>query len=212
MTQFAAPLICPTRTVEQAWIDYNGHMNMAYYSLLFDQALDHVFDLLGIGAAYVRDQQGSCFTMEAHITYLQEVKLGDRLRIEFQLLDWDSKRLHYFERMYHAGDGYLAATSEQICMHVDMRSRLELFLGLRAVRGMKIGSHMLGPIVIGEGDSAGTGSAQGFQFFAAFGDDMILVLRRVLVFVGHSQSWFDWMFHFADLFLLFDRKIRAYGG
>ncbi len=123
MTEFAAPLICPTRTVEEAWIDYNGHMNMAYYSLVFDQALDHVFDLLGIGAAYVREQQGSCFSMEAHITYLQEVQLGDPLRIEFQLLDWDSKRLHYFERMYHASKGYLAATSEQICMHVDMRSR-----------------------------------------------------------------------------------------
>ena len=123
MTQFAAPLICPARNVEPAWIDYNGHMNMAYYSLLFDQALDHVFDLLGIGAAYVREQQGSCFTMEAHITYLQEVQLGDPLRIEFQLLDWDSKRMHYFERMYHAGEGYLAATSEQICMHVDMRTR-----------------------------------------------------------------------------------------
>ena len=123
MTEFAAPLICPTRTVEKAWIDYNGHMNMAYYSLVFDQALDHVFDLLGIGVAYVREQHGSCFTMEAHITYLQEVKLDDPLRIEFQLLDWDSKRLHYFERMYHASEGYLAATSEQICMHVDMRSR-----------------------------------------------------------------------------------------
>ena len=123
MPEFAAPLLCPTRTVEQAWIDYNGHMNMAYYSLVFDQALDHVFDLLGIGAAYVREQHGSCFTMEAHITYLQEVQLGDPLRIEFQLLDWDSKRLHYFERMYHASAGYLAATSEQICMHVDMRSR-----------------------------------------------------------------------------------------
>jgi acyl-CoA thioester hydrolase len=119
----AAPFVCPDRRVERAWIDYNGHMNMAYYNLVFDQALDRVFDELGIGAAYVQHGGGSCFTVEIHVTYIQELKLGDPMRLTFQLLDWYEKRLHFFGAMYHAQEGYLAATSEQLSLHVDMNTR-----------------------------------------------------------------------------------------
>jgi acyl-CoA thioester hydrolase len=119
----AAPIICPDQRVESAWIDYNGHMNMAFYNLAFDRALDHVYDQLGIGAEYVRTGGGSCFTAEIHVNYVQELLLDDPLRVTFQLLDWDAKRLHFFEAMYHAEQGYLAATSEQLALHVDMTSR-----------------------------------------------------------------------------------------
>ncbi len=118
----AAPFVCPQRRVERAWIDYNGHMNMAYYNLLFDQSLDHVFDALGIGVEYVRSG-GSCFIAEAHVTYAREVQLEDPLRITYQLLDWDEKRVHMFGAMHHANENYLAATSEQLALHVDMASR-----------------------------------------------------------------------------------------
>jgi len=117
------PIICPERRVEPAWIDYNGHMNMAYYHLVFDQALDRVFDDLGIGADYVRTGQGSCFTVEVHVAYVQELKLDDPIRVTYQLLDWDDKRMHFFAEMYHARDDYLAATSEQLSLHVDMQTR-----------------------------------------------------------------------------------------
>ncbi|MEQ8859996.1 MAG: thioesterase family protein [Pseudomonadales bacterium] len=120
---FDCPILCPAQCVEQAWIDYNGHMNMAFYNLLFDRALDHVYDLLGIGESYVRAGGGSCFTLEAHVNYLQELVLDDPVRVTFQLLDSDPKRLHFFEHMYHAEQGYLAATSEQLALHVDMASR-----------------------------------------------------------------------------------------
>jgi acyl-CoA thioester hydrolase len=119
----ATPYLCAPRRVERAWIDYNGHMNMAYYNVVFDQALDQVFDELGIGAAYVSGGGGSCFTVEIHVTYVQELKLDDPLRVTFQLLDWDEKRLHFYGEMYHADEGYLAATSEQMSLHVDMASR-----------------------------------------------------------------------------------------
>jgi acyl-CoA thioester hydrolase len=122
-TDLGTPIVCPAQQVEPAWIDYNGHMNMAFYHLAFDRALDHVYDLLGIGHAYTAAGQGSCFTLEVHATYLQELVLGDPLRVHFQLLDCDAKRLHFFEHMYHARDGYLAATSEQIALHVDMATR-----------------------------------------------------------------------------------------
>ncbi|MFU8814492.1 MAG: thioesterase family protein [Pseudomonadales bacterium] len=122
-SQAHAAIVCPLQHVEAAWIDYNGHMNMAFYNLAFDRGVDHVYDLLGIGASYTASGAGSCFTLEVHVTYLQEVVLGDPLRIHFQLLDRDAKRLHYFQHMYHAEQGYLAATSEQIALHADMRTR-----------------------------------------------------------------------------------------
>jgi len=117
------PIVCPEQRVKEDWIDYNGHMNMAFYNLAFDRALDHVYDLLGIGAEHVAAGGGSCFTLETHVNYLQELLRGDPIRVEFQLLDRDAKRLHFFEHMYHAQEGYLAATSEQLALHVDMRSR-----------------------------------------------------------------------------------------
>ena len=118
-----APIVCPELVVQPEWIDYNGHMNMAYYSLVFDKSLDHVFARIGLDEGYLHESQGSSFTLEVHVTYLREVKLGDPLRVTFQLLDVDSKRMHYFEQMYHAREGYLAATSEQISLHVDMNTR-----------------------------------------------------------------------------------------
>jgi len=124
MSDTAAALFeAPLRKVESQWIDLNGHMNMAYYNLLFDEALDQLFNDIGLGWQYTQQGIGSCFTAEIHVTYLDELKEGDPVRIDYQILDWDSKRLHIFGRMYHGTEGYLAATSEQMCIHVDMKTR-----------------------------------------------------------------------------------------
>lgn len=117
------PLECPIRKVEKQWVDLNGHMNMAYYHLVFDESLDVAFTELGIGWDYTQKGEGSCFTAEVHVCYLDELKEGDPLRVTYQLLDADAKRIHVFGHMYHAEKGYLAATSEQMCIHVDMKSR-----------------------------------------------------------------------------------------
>jgi acyl-CoA thioester hydrolase len=117
------PIVCPTQQIEDTWIDYNGHLNMAFYNPLFDRAVDHVYDQLGIGVEYVQNDGGSVFTMEVHVTYGQELTLNDPVRVTWQLLDWDEKRLHFFEKMYHAEEGFLAATSEQLALHVDMTTR-----------------------------------------------------------------------------------------
>ncbi len=117
------PFDCPTREIEQDWIDYNGHLNMAFYNVLFDQALDHVFDQIGVGVDYVKQAGGSYFVLEAHVCYLNELNLGDPVEITYQLLDWDAKRLHLFGRMFHAASHSLAATSEQLLLHIDMTSR-----------------------------------------------------------------------------------------
>ena len=107
-----APLVSPTQAVIKDWIDYNGHLNMAFYNVIFDRAVDHFYDLLGVGAQYAGRGAGSCFTMEIHVHYLKEVALDDELELHLQLLDYDSKRLHYFQQMYHKEQGYLAAISQ----------------------------------------------------------------------------------------------------
>ncbi|NKB48942.1 MAG: thioesterase-like protein [Alphaproteobacteria bacterium] len=118
-----APLALHHETVDPAWIDYNGHMNLAYYVLAFDHATDAFFDHIGIGAAYLKAHNCSTFTLEAHVTYDRELMAGDPMRFETQLLDHDAKRLHYMHLMYHAQEGYLASTNELISLHVDMTQR-----------------------------------------------------------------------------------------
>jgi acyl-CoA thioester hydrolase len=110
-------------TVPTEWTDYNGHMNVGYYVVAFDKATDVVLDHLGIGESYRRAEEASVFVLEAHVTYDREVHPGDRLRFTTQFLDHDSKRVHLFHRMYHAGEGYLAATNELMIMHMDLTTR-----------------------------------------------------------------------------------------
>jgi acyl-CoA thioester hydrolase len=123
-----APLSLHRDTVRPDWIDFNGHMNVAYYVLAFDGATDKFFDWLGLDAAYRQATNRSTFALEHHVVYLREVGLGDPLRFTTQLIDHDAKRVHYFHSMYHARDGYLAATSEIISMHVDLGTRRSIAL------------------------------------------------------------------------------------
>jgi acyl-CoA thioester hydrolase len=108
--------------VEPAWIDYNGHLNMAYYNVLFDRAVDEAFELLGCGVEYVKSGF-STFTAEVHVRYLRELHEGDPVRVTFQLLDYDAKRMHYFEQLFHAEEGWVSATSENMSLHVDMGAK-----------------------------------------------------------------------------------------
>lgn len=110
-------------TVPPEWADYNGHMNVGYYVVAFDKASDAVLEHLGLGESYRFTEEASVFVLEAHVTYDREVHPGDRLRFTTQFLDHDSKRLHLFHRMYHATDGYLAATNELMIMHMDLKTR-----------------------------------------------------------------------------------------
>jgi acyl-CoA thioester hydrolase len=120
---FFAPFVSSVMKVEPAWIDYNGHLNMAYYNVLFDRAVDEVFELLGCGAEYVKSRNLSFFTAEVHVRYLRELKSGDPVRVTFQLIDFDSKRMHCFEQLFHADEGWVSATSENMSLHVDMAAK-----------------------------------------------------------------------------------------
>ncbi|MEO0393558.1 MAG: thioesterase family protein [Pseudomonadota bacterium] len=120
MTQFFTPY---HGTVLPAWLDYNQHMNVAYYTLAFDHAMDAAFEEWHIGADYGTSQQRSLFAVEQHIVYDREL-LADA---SFEVITYPAsvapKKLHLIMAMRHREDGYLAATQEHLFIHVDMVAR-----------------------------------------------------------------------------------------
>jgi acyl-CoA thioester hydrolase len=110
-------------TVESQWIDYNGHLNMAYYNVLFDRCVDEAFAEMGLGPQYLEKTGASFFTLQAQVNYLRELHEGDRVRCSLLIIDADDKRVHCFQELVHADEAYLAATSETMSMHIDMAAR-----------------------------------------------------------------------------------------
>ena len=109
--------------VRPEWIDSNGHMNLAYYVVVFDLATDALYAALNIGDAYREATGFSCFTAETHTLYEREVHLGDKLRVRSWLLGADTKRVHYFHEMFHADSGERSAVQELMALHIDMGIR-----------------------------------------------------------------------------------------
>jgi acyl-CoA thioester hydrolase len=114
-----APFVSQVMEVEKDWIDYNGHLNMAYYNVIFDRCSDGAFDLLGMGADYANSRKLTIYTAELHLCYVRELHLGDKVTVTFQLIDHDEKRLRAYQEIHHV-DGWLAATSETLSLHIDM--------------------------------------------------------------------------------------------
>lgn len=118
----AVPFRSAPLRVEEQWIDYNGHLNMAYYNVLFDRGIDEGFLALGLGPEYVKAANSSFFTAEVHVCYLRELAAGDAVTVTTQIVGVDAKRLHAYQELYHS-DGWLSATSEQLFLHVDLDRR-----------------------------------------------------------------------------------------
>ena len=123
MTPIQAPIETLRETVRPEWTDYNGHMNLAYFVLLFDFATDAFYAGFGLGEDYRRRTDRSTFAVESHTAYLAEVLESTSVRCTTQLLGFDEKRMHYFHRMYREDDLVLAATMELMAVHVDLASR-----------------------------------------------------------------------------------------
>lgn len=107
-------------SIENQWIDYNGHFNMAYYNVLFDQAADQLFAIFGLGPDYVTATNNSIFTLETHTSYLHEVLPTDLVVVESQIIDCDHKRVHYVQQMKHATEDWVACVLEVMVAHVDL--------------------------------------------------------------------------------------------
>jgi len=115
MTQ--TPFRSSVMTVKPEWIDFNGHLNMAYYNVLFDLCADEIYNDLGFGPDY---QKTGCttYTAEFHLCYVRELHVNDPVTVTLQLLDFDEKRFHTYQEIWHE-DGWLAATGEAMALHVD---------------------------------------------------------------------------------------------
>ena len=105
--------------VRPEWIDLNDHMNVAYYLLAFDQAVDALWEQFGLTEDYVKTHSSSTIAVESHVTWQREIREGDAYVVTAQILAYDEKRIHQFQRMYHADDGFLAATCEWMNLHFD---------------------------------------------------------------------------------------------
>lgn len=105
------------------WIDYNGHLNLAYYIVLFDQATDLLFDELDLGLRYRRDTGKGTFVVETHTLYENELLVGARVRVGTQILGSDDKRLHLAHEMFEIGGDKRAAAQELMFLHVDLVAR-----------------------------------------------------------------------------------------
>jgi acyl-CoA thioester hydrolase len=118
-----APFDVYRDVVRPEWIDHNRHMNMGYYVVVFDLATDEFMRWIGLDETHRGARRVTTFCLEAHVTYHREVREGDPLRFTTQLLAHDAKRLHYVHAMYHAAEGYLAATNELMSLHVSLDTR-----------------------------------------------------------------------------------------
>ncbi|RWP47835.1 thioesterase family protein [Mesorhizobium sp.] len=114
-----APFVSRPMDIEKDWIDYNGHLNMAYYNVLFDRCSDDAFEMMGMGPNYAKDRRLTIYTAEVHVCYVQELHLEHKVTVSFQLIDHDDKRLRVYQEIRHVDD-WLAATSESLSLHVDM--------------------------------------------------------------------------------------------
>jgi len=116
MTDALAPY---SAIVRPDWVDYNGHMNEAYYVLIFGDATDAFYDHIGLNAALREREKVSAYTMESHIRYLAETHQGDALHVGTRVLAYDAKRVRLHHSMWRTADSKLVAVIELIVLHVD---------------------------------------------------------------------------------------------
>ncbi|MGK2914145.1 MAG: thioesterase family protein [Porticoccaceae bacterium] len=113
-----------TTAIKPEWLDYNQHMNVAYYVLIFDLAGEALASAIGLGEEITRQTGISWMALENHTTYDNEVTLRQEVEVRWWLVDHDHKRLHLYFEMHTIGpESYLAATEEQMILCVDLNDR-----------------------------------------------------------------------------------------
>jgi len=152
------PLELHRCTVKPEWVDYNQHMSESCYLLAFGDNSDAFFRYFGIDDDY-REHGYSIYALETHLRHVREVALAEPLRLTLRLLDFDHKRLHLFHEMYHALNGALLATAEQLLIHVDMRAaRAAPFpVELQRRLGAIASAHACAPRPVGVGQKIAIG-------------------------------------------------------
>ena len=109
--------------IKKEWTDYNNHMNMAYYVLVFDQIWEIILKKFKMGEQSAKTTNMSTMVVETHTTYNNEVKEGDEVEINLTFLDHDKKRLHYKMEMIEKSSKKLSATLEMLSLYIDLSKR-----------------------------------------------------------------------------------------
>jgi acyl-CoA thioester hydrolase len=113
----------PNQLVKPEWIDHNGHMNVAFYLMAFDESISDLFNYLDLTRDYRKQNQIATYCGDFHIRYIRELFEGAPLRIINQVVGCDEKRIHLCQSMYHGVDGYLAAQSEIMYLHISLQTK-----------------------------------------------------------------------------------------
>ena len=109
--------------IKKEWIDYNDHMNMAYYVLVFDVVWEIILKKFKMGESSAKSSNMSTMVVETHTTYNNEVKLGDEVEINLTFFDHDKKRLHFKMEMIEKSSKKLSATLEMLSLYIDLNKR-----------------------------------------------------------------------------------------
>ncbi|MCK0198255.1 thioesterase family protein [Ancylobacter sp. 6x-1] len=120
---FFAPFVSSAMTVEPHWVDHNGVLNAAYQGQLFDRAVDEAVFLVGLTNKAAEQRSAGFQPTETHQRFLRELRTGHQVRITVRLINYDELRVHLFQEMHHAREGWTASTREQMALHVDGASR-----------------------------------------------------------------------------------------
>ena len=113
-----------SQKIKKEWTDYNGHMNVAYYVLIFDlYAAEILMTKFNMGEKSAKETNKSTMVVESHITYNQELKEGDEVDLNLIYFSHDKKRLLYKFEMKHKTKKYLASTIEILSLYVDLEKR-----------------------------------------------------------------------------------------
>ncbi len=109
--------------IKSEWTDYNNHLNMAYYVLIFDLSWEVMLKKFNMGEQSAKNSGMSTMVVETNTTYDNEIKEGDEVEILLTYFDHDKKRLHFRLEMIEKKTKKLSSTIEMLSLHVDLNKR-----------------------------------------------------------------------------------------
>ena len=116
-------MLLTTKKIINEWTDYNGHMNLSYYILVFDMGAEIILSKFKMGEHSAKTEKKSTMVVETHTSYNQEVKEGDVVDVFLSYFNHDNKRLHYKLEMYEKNKNTLSASTEVIALYIDLSVR-----------------------------------------------------------------------------------------
>tara|TARA_B100000700_G_scaffold189027_1_gene208294 strand:- start:286 stop:753 length:468 start_codon:yes stop_codon:yes gene_type:complete len=116
-------LLLSTTKIINNWTDYNGHMNLAFYILVFDKGAENILSKFQMGEQSAKTTKKSTMAVESHTTYNNEVKENEEVDVYLSYFDHDKKRLHYKLEMYEKSKNILSATTEVLSLYIDLNVR-----------------------------------------------------------------------------------------